>query len=267
MKKLTRYLTTCLHQCRLTSRLPCTLFSSAFLLFLGVFHSFLHGIVTFQSVATLVFYMMVAPLTIVHVESNVILGPDAGGARAHDLTTFVSATGPGTQPQIIKKGATGQKKDVHIQDAKGWADLSKGTVTNDASLAPREENDALWTEFKGKEQEQNVLKEQRKALEEEAERKRKEAEAAAARRKEEEKQRALKAEEEKAEDARRKEAQQRKIEEDELAAMNTQAEEDAELDMMKQAGHGDADDHLSDLGLAADAGEDDDASDEEALDI
>lgn len=196
------------------------------------------------------------------------LGSDAGGARAHDLTTFVSATGPGTQPQIIKKSATGQKKDVQIQDAKGWADLSKGAVaTQDAPKVPGDENDALWTEFQGKEQEQNVLKQQRKALEEEEERKRKMAEAEAARKREEEKQRVLKEEEEKAEEARRKEEEQRKLEEEELAAMNTQAEEDAELDMMKQAGHGDADDHLNDLGLAGDAGEEDEASDEEALDI
>ncbi len=211
--------------------------------------------------------MMVAQLTIVHVESNVVIGPDAGGARAHDLTTFVSATGPGTQPQIIKKSATGQKKDVQIQDAKGWADLSMGTVPADVSKPPGDENDALWTEFKSKEQEQNTLKQQRKALEEEEERKMMEAKAEAARKKEEEKQRALKAEEEREKEARRKEEEERKLEEEELAAMNTQAQEDAELDMMKQAGHGDADDHLNDLGLAADAGEDDDASDEEELDI
>jgi len=210
--------------------------------------------------------MMVAQLTIVHVESNVVLGSDAGGAGAHDLTTFVSATGPG-QPQIIKKSASGQKKNVQVQDAKGWADLSKGAVPTDVPKPPGDENDALWTEFKGKEEQQNMLKQQRKALEEEEERKKLEAEAEAARRREEEKQRALKAEEEKAEEARRKEEEQRKLEEEELDAMNTQAQEDAELDMMKQAGHGDADDHLNDLGLAADAGEDDDASDEEAIDI
>ena len=95
----------------------------------------------------------------------IVDAPPGNGARAHDLTTFVSATGPGTQPQIIKKSTGGQKKDVHIKDAKGWADLSKGGAKNAPSLQ-RDESDALWKEFKGKEQEKNDLKEQRKALEE-----------------------------------------------------------------------------------------------------
>jgi hypothetical protein len=191
-------------------------------------------------------------------------GSDAGGARAHDLTTFVSATGPGAQPQIMKNSGT-QKKNVQIQDAKGWADLSKGAVNpKDTEKAAGEENDTLWTEFKGREEEQNILKEQRKALEKEEARKKLEAEAEAARKAEEEKRLA----EEKAAEAKRREEDLRKKEAAELANMNTQAEEDAELDMMRQVGHEEAEDHLDEMGLAADAEDDnEDASDEEAMDI
>ncbi len=196
-------------------------------------------------------------------QSQCPTGCDAGGgAKAHDLTTFVSATGPGTQPQIIK--TSGQKKDVQIQDAKGWADLSKEAGKN-TEKAGGEENDTLWTEFKGKEEEQKLLTEQRKALEEEEERKKKEAarlaEAEAARKAEEEKRRA----EEQAAEAKKKEEEIRRREAEELEVMNTQAEEDAELDMMRQAGHEDGND--MDIVDDADDGDNDDASEDEPMDI
>lgn len=200
-------------------------------------------------------------------QSQCPTGCDAGGgAKAHDLTTFVSATGPGTQPQIIK--SSGQKKDVQIQDAKGWADLSK-EAGKDTEKPAGEENDTLWTEFKGKEEEQKLLTEQRKALEEEEQRKKKEAarlaEEEAARKAEEEKRRA----EEQAAEAKKKEEEMRRKEAEELEVMNTQAEEDAELDMMRQAGHEDGNDHLNDMDIVDDVddGDDDDASEEEPMDI
>lgn len=191
-------------------------------------------------------------------------GSEGGGAgRAQDLTTFVSATGPGTQPQILKSST--QKKDVQIQDAKGWADLSKGANNTDKAEdkeKPAEENDTLWTEFKGREEEQKQLNEQKKALKEEEEKKKQEALLAAQKREEEEKLKAARLAEEK----RKEEEELRKREADELEKMNTQAEEDAELDMMRQAGHGATNDHLDELGLTARA-ENDAHSEEEAMDI
>ena len=56
----------------------------------------------------------------------------------------------------------------------------------------------------------------------------------------------------------------------ELDMMNRKAKEDAELDLMKQAGHGGDDDHLAELGLNAEDGHDDgesDSDDEAMLDI
>jgi hypothetical protein len=202
---------------------------------------------------------LVDELTAVFVAGN--------GTRAHDLTTFVSATGPGTQPQIIRKSNGGQKKDVQIQDAKGWAALSRGAAKIDTNNMERGESDALWKEFKGKEQEQKVLKEQRKALEEEAARKKKVAEEEVLRMAEEEERKKREAEEQRVAESKRKEEELRRQEAEELEAMNAKAKEDAELDMMKQAGHGGGeDDHLDDLGLA-DAGDDASDDEEEAMDI
>jgi preprotein translocase subunit SecD len=177
----------------------------------------------------------------------------------------VSATGPGTQPQIIKKSTGGQKKDVQIKDAKGWADLSKGATKNKTSLQ-RDESDALWKEFKGKEQEQNDLKEQRKALEEEETRKKQAAAEDELRRRQEEDRKQREAEEAEARKKEEMEQELRKRQSLELDMMNKKAKEDAELDLMKQAGHGDADEHLDDLDIG---GGDDvsDAEDEAAMDI
>lgn len=196
----------------------------------------------------------------------IVDAPPGNGARAHDLTTFVSATGPGTQPQIIKKSTGGQKKDVHIKDAKGWADLSKGGAKNAPSLQ-RDESDALWKEFKGKEQEKNDLKEQRKALEEAEARKRKEAEEEALQRALAEDRKKREAEEAEAREKAEAELELRKRQSLELDMMNRKAKEDAELDLMKQAGHGGDDDHLAELGLNAEDGHDegDSDSDDEAM--
>lgn len=176
----------------------------------------------------------------------------------------MSATGPGTQPQIIKKSTGGQKKDVQIKDAKGWADLSKGAAKTNASMIDRNESDALWKEFKGREQEQNVLKEQRKALEEEHARKKKEEEEEALRKAQEENLQKQAAEEAEARKKKEAEEELRQRQSMELDMMNKKAKEDAELDLMKQAGHGADENHLDDLGLA-DAGEDasDDDEDDE----
>ena len=69
-----------------------------------------------------------------------------------------------------------------------------------------------------------------------------------------------------AEEKKKEEEELRKREADELEKMNTQAEEDAELDMMRQTGHAAANDHLDELGLTARA-ENDAHSEEEAMDI
>ena len=182
--------------------------------------------------------------------------------RAHDLTTFVSATGPGTQPQIIKKSTGGQKKDVQIKDAKGWAELSKGAKTN-ATMLQRDESDALWKEFKGKEQEQNDLKEQRKALEAEEARKKAAAKEEELRMRQEEDRKQREAAEAEARKKQEEEAQLKARQSMELEMMNKKAKEDAELDLMRQAAHG-GDDHLEDLDIGA-GGESDD--EEEAMDI
>jgi len=156
-------------------------------------------------------------------------------------------------------------QDVQIQDAKGWADLSKGANNTDMAEdkeKPAEENDTLWTEFKGREEEQKQLNEQKKALKEEEEKKKQEALLAAQKKEEEERLKAARLAEEK----KKEEEELRKREADELEKMNTQAEEDAELDMMRQTGHAAANDHLDELGLTARA-ENDAHSEEEAMDI
>ena len=192
-----------------------------------------------------------------------IIIPTGNATRAHDVTTFVSATGPGTQPQIIKKSTGGQKKDVQIKDAKGWADLSKGAAKNNPMLQ-RDESDALWKEFKGKEREQQDLKEQRKALEEQEARKKAAAAEDELRRRQEEVQKQQEAAEAEEKKKQEQEAELRKRQSLELDMMNKKAKADAELDLMKQAGHG-GEDHLEDLDIGDAGGESDD--EEEAMDI
>jgi len=193
----------------------------------------------------------------------IIIFPTGNATRAHDVTTFVSATGPGTQPQIIKKSTGGQKKDVQIKDAKGWADLSKGAAKNNPMLQ-RDESDALWKEFKGKEREQQDLKEQRKALEEQEARKKAAAAEDELRRRQEEVQKQRDAAEAEERKKQEQEAELRKRQSLELDMMNKKAKAEAELDLMKQAGHG-GEDHLEDLDIGDAGGESDD--EEEAMDI
>lgn len=123
------------------------------------------------------------------------------------------------------------------------------------------ENDTLWTEFRGKEEEQKHLSEQKKALELEEEKKREEMQAAARKAEQEKKELA----QQKANEDREKEEERRRREAAELEKMNTQAEEDAELDIMRQAGHENAD-HLNEMGLAA-RPEQNEASEDDAMDI
>lgn len=182
----------------------------------------------------------------------------AGQQGAKDLPP-----GPGREmPQIIKKSTGGrQKKDVQIKDAKGWADLS--TAKNNPPQ--RDEPDVLWEEFKGKEREQQDLKEQRKALEEQEARKKAAAAEDELRRRQEEvrkQQEAAEAEEKKKHE---QEVELRKRQSLELDMMNKKAKADAELDLMRQAGHGGGEDHLEDLDIGDAGGESDD--EEEAMDI
>ena len=53
----------------------------------------------------------------------------------------------------------------------------------------------------------------------------------------------------------------------ELDMMNKKAKEDAELDLLKQAGHGGDDDHLAELGLNNDDGGSESEEEEAMVDI
>ena len=179
------------------------------------------------------------------------------------------AGGVAAQRTVTATGETGQKKkDVQIKDVKGWADLSKGAAAKNNPMLQRDDEpvDALWMEFKGKEREQQELKEQRKALEEQEARKKAAAAEDELRRRQEEvqkQQEAAAAEEKKKQE---QEAELRKRQSLELDMMNKKAKADAELDLMKQAGHGGGEDYLEDLDLG-DAGGESDDEEEEAMDI
>jgi hypothetical protein len=193
------------------------------------------------------------------------------------MTTFVSATGPGAQPQILRN--TTQKKDVQIQNAGAWASLQEAPEGGDGpgagggdggaaegadggdEAAPMEDDDNLWDEFKGREAQEQQAEAQKKALEE-AEKKRQEEEAAAAEKAEKEaaeaEQRRLIEEEE----AKKKaEEEERAREAAELKKLTTKGAEDVAVEAMRQAGHG-AD--ITELGLVA---RQDDEDDEDDLEI
>jgi hypothetical protein len=190
------------------------------------------------------------------------------------MTTFVSATGPGAQPQILRNAT--QKKDVQIQNAGAWANLQEVPEGGDAKAdgaaagdgvagdeaAPMEDDDNLWDEFKGREAQEQQAEAQKKALEE-AEKKRQEEEAVAAAKAEKE---AAEAEERKKieeEEAKKKaEEEERDREAAELKNLTTKGAEDVAVEAMRQAGHG-AD--ITELGLVARQDEDED--DEDDLEI
>lgn len=194
----------------------------------------------------------------------------AGQRQGHDLTTFVSGTGPGSnQPQILK--STTQKKDVQLQNVGAWATLTQepaggapaaggGTAAGNGDgggATAMEEDDNLWNEFQGREAQERQAEEQKKALEEEERKKKKEEEEAVKKAEEEAKR---KAEEE--EQARKKaEEERRQREAAELAEMHGKSGGDAEVDAMLQAGHEAG--GLDDLGLAARQEDDED----DAMDI
>lgn len=162
-------------------------------------------------------------------------------------------------------------QDVQLQNANAWASLSQppegaGTQGDGAGdAAPMEDDDTLWTEFKGREEEQRQAEEKKKALEEE-EKKKKEAEETAARRAAEEAAAAERRAAEEAAAAKQKEEEERRRREaEELQQLDVRGAADAEVDMMRQAGHGAAAD-LEELGLAARPDEEDE-EDDEAMDI
>lgn len=154
-------------------------------------------------------------------------------------------------------------QDVRIHDTKGWADLSKdGGVTGETEKVPVDENDVLWTEFKGREKEQNMLKEQKLALEQEEVKKQGTSIKPIEHDKVSEKQ--INAITDK--NGSNAQEELRKREAEELEVLNTQAEQEAELDMMRQAQHVGTQEHLDELGLAT-REEHHDADEEEAMDI
>ncbi|GAB4813020.1 hypothetical protein N2152v2_000066 [Parachlorella kessleri] len=184
----------------------------------------------------------------------------------HDLTTFVSATGPGMHPQILKN--TGHKKDVQLTNANAWASLTAGPAAPPAAAAAspapqqqqqpeaekeeEEEEDNLWSEFQGREQQQRQQEEQKKALEEE-ERKKKEAEAEALRKQAEE----AKAAKQRAEQERQQAIEkQREREREQLQDLQkVAAEESKQPDILGAVGH-DSNANLAALGLVAKDDED-----------
>eukprot|EP00887_Chlorella_sp_A99_P005831 scaffold1.g5831.t1 len=206
--------------------------------------------------------------------------PPAGGGggapmqrAGGDITTFVSATGPGAQPHILKNVA--QKKDVQLQNAGAWANLTAappaGAPAAPAAAPPpaaapgggdappagqqpggEEQADDLWTEFQGREAAQKQAEEQKKAAEDEERRKR-EAEVLEMRRKAEEVEAALKrAEQEREEEARRKVEEQRAREARQFEDMAAAAADDEQKqpDIAMRAGHTSNAD-LAELGLHA----------------
>lgn len=156
---------------------------------------------------------------------------------------------------------------MQLQNAGAWANLQApptapavpdGGPTEEA--APMED-DTLWTEFAGREVQEQQAEIQKKALEED-EKVRQAEEAEAAKRAAEE---ALVAEErrkvEEAEAAKRAEEERRAREADELKKLTVAGAEDADVEAMRQVGHG-AD--LTELGLVA---RQDDEDDEDILEI
>lgn len=127
-------------------------------------------------------------------------GEPAAGAEGKrppgDITTFVSATGPGAQPQILKTST--QKKDVQLQNTAAWASLTAAPpgkeappgadgepataaepgAVPEAGAAAGEEDDQLWSEFQGRETAQRAAEAQRAEAEAAERARRAEAEAA-----------------------------------------------------------------------------------------
>ncbi|KAL4421258.1 hypothetical protein ABPG75_010549 [Micractinium tetrahymenae] len=178
--------------------------------------------------------------------------PQGGG---HDITTFVSATGPGAQPQILKNAT--QKKDVQLQNAGAWANLTAAAppAAGAAPAAPAAaeapaEDDNLWTEFQGREAQQLQAEEAKKAAEE-AERKKKQEEmermrreaAEAEARKQAEAEAKVEAERKALEEKRQREAQQ-------FQSMAAAAAAEKDPDILRGGGH-DSATNLADLGLQA----------------
>ena len=126
------------------------------------------------------------------------------------------------------------------------------------------EPDALWEEFK--ERERQDLKEQCKALEEQEARKKAAAAEDELRRRQEEVQKQQEAAEAEEKKKQEQEAELRKRQSLELDMMNKKAKADAEVDLMKQAGHG-GEDHLEDLDIGGDTGGESDDEEEAMMDI
>ncbi|KAI3423977.1 hypothetical protein D9Q98_009811 [Chlorella vulgaris] len=196
--------------------------------------------------------------------STLVDQAEAKQRRVNDLTTFVSATGPGVQSQILKNAA--QKKDVQLQNAGAWANLTAAApaaaggaaqAAAPAAAAGGEgvpvEDDNLWTEFQGREAQQLQAEEAKKAAEE-AERRRKEEEREAMLREAQEaearKQREAEAKAE-AERAAREEKRQREVAQFQSMAAAAEAGKDPDiLGGGGATGRGEEAD-LADLGLQA----------------
>ena len=177
-------------------------------------------------------------------------------------------------PNFLTYTHTLRVQDVQLQNAGAWANLQAGTASPAAPAteggggsAPVEEgapmeDEALWTEFAGREVQEQQAEAQKKALEEAELKRQAEEEAAAKRAAEEETAAAEKRKIEAAEAAKRAEEEQRAREAAELQHLTTVGAEDVDVEAMRQVGHGQ---DLTELGLVA--RQDDDEDDEDELEI
>ncbi|KAK9820597.1 hypothetical protein WJX72_012140 [[Myrmecia] bisecta] len=203
--------------------------------------------------------------------------------EGHDGQTLVSGTQPPApaQHQIIKNMA--QKKEVTLQNANAWADLTagEGAAAGPGPGAEGEEeeeeedgnNTQLWTQFKSREEQQRKRDEEKKVEEERIRRETEAAEEAARRAAERHKAEAEAAvaeqkrlEEERAEQERRQIEEQRQKE---LAQLeNIQKPEDfASTDLMKHFSAPGGADQLAALGMHREEDDDDDFGGDEPADM
>lgn len=189
--------------------------------------------------------------------------PDGG-----DGTTFVSATRPSGQAQILKSST--QRKEPMVTNAAAWKDLAAGAaaVEGDGDDGERANNDdELWKEFKTRAEEEEKRKQEKEEQEERikkarAEEARKAREMAEQKKKqrEEEEERLKKEEEAKIEAAK---AEERAALERQMNRVDLTSQQAMMKDFDKQ-GTGDGDGSgFAELGLVKESESDDSGSDED----
>lgn len=150
-------------------------------------------------------------------------------------------------------------QDVQLHNANAWANFSQSQEENVVDGANQTEkmdttaeDDTLWSEFQGRELQKRKAEEQKRKIEEEERRRKAEAEVEAA-----------KAAEEHARAAKEKERELLEQEARELRKLTDKGAEEAEAEILRQAGH-ESQANLEELGLAA-RDDDEDMDDEEVI--